>query len=195
MRNANVALALGGMVVGVLATVAWMRLPERATDAATIAGEAAGQDTADLRVARPEQPLGVRVRPAGEPSTPAEASAQMRAFLADFERRNAEHAQAMAREFASQRVDPAWAAETERRLDEAMTKDELVLSGIVPQTLEYSCRSTLCRVDATFAKHNDAADWGVMLVTTAGPVFANAMPTVTAGPDGTARLELYAARK
>ncbi len=103
--------------------------------------------------------------------------------------------EAMGQAFRSESADPAWAPQTERHLSKTMASDIMIASEIVPDQLDVSCRSSLCRVKARFVKYNDASDWGMMLVTAAGDRFSKAMPVVTPGPDGHAYLEMYAQRR
>lgn len=126
-----------------------------------------------------------------EPGMPSSTAADS----AREEERRQRDLDALARTFKSEPVDASWSAATERHLSETMSSDIMIASEIVPDDLDVSCRSSLCRVKARFGKYNDAADWGMMLVTAAGDTFGKAMPTVTPGPDGQAYLEMYALRK
>ncbi len=102
---------------------------------------------------------------------------------------------ALARQFRAQPRDAAWASKTEQTLRDTMTSEVMLATEIVPLGLDYSCRTDLCLVKAEFARHGDAEDWGIMLVTAAGETFANARPMVIALPDGKAELQLFATRR
>lgn len=101
---------------------------------------------------------------------------------------------ALSQAFTREPVDAVWSSATERHLSQTMASNIMVDTEIVPDQLDVECRSSLCLVKARFGKYNDAADWGLMLVTAAGSTFGKAMPTVTPGPDGKAYLEMYAQR-
>jgi hypothetical protein len=111
----------------------------------------------------------------------------------DAQRQDAQRA-ALSQAFAREPVDAAWSSATERHLSQTMASNIMVDTEIVPDQLDVECRKSLCLVKARFGKYNDAADWGLMLVTAAGSAFGKAMPTVTPGPDGKAYLEMYAQR-
>ena len=96
---------------------------------------------------------------------------------------------------AAEPVDAAWKLRSESEMTAIATSQDLKASGIAPTTYSNDCRSSTCRITATFQSSGDAEDWGMMLTTMSGSTLRQARPMVINNPDGTFELRVYVARK
>ena len=126
----------------------------------------------------------------------AERSAAMNASR---EARRAEHKQklenarlAAARRFELEPVDPAWSAGKETRLQTLAEAPPYQDAGIVPDSLQIDCRSTLCKVTADHASHGASADWSMIFLTSSAGELTRSFTRTINNADGTTRVEIHA---
>lgn len=92
-------------------------------------------------------------------------------------------------------VDSAWAAKTERALSDVATSEVMVGTKLTPRDYDADCRSATCRISASFDSSSDAQDWGGFLMTVSGAQLRQAKLMVVPGPDGSAEVRIFGARR
>lgn len=98
--------------------------------------------------------------------------------------------------FASQDVNPSWAAAKSREIQQLAASDDIKSAGAKPPVeMKVECRSSLCKVTAEFASNSDAQDWVEIFSLTSGKAFSGGATSVKTLPDGTAELTVITAAR
>jgi hypothetical protein len=115
---------------------------------------------------------------------PAKARQQRERMLAGLE---AQH--------RAEPLDAAWAAKTEHALADIAGSDVMGTTGITARDYAADCRSSTCRISASFESASDAQDWGTYFLTSSGETMRQAKLMVVPGPDGSAEVRVYGVRR
>jgi hypothetical protein len=115
---------------------------------------------------------------------PAKARQQRERMLAELE---AQH--------RAEPVDAAWAARTEHALADIARSEVMTSTGIAARDYAADCRSSTCRISASFKSASDAEDWGTFFVTGTGDAIRQAKLMIVPGPGGTAEVRVYGVRR
>lgn len=115
---------------------------------------------------------------------PAKAKQQRERMLGELE---AQH--------RAEPVDAAWAARTEHALADIAGSDVMTTTGIAARDYAADCRSSTCRITASFKSAGDAQDWGTFFVTGTGDAIRQAKLMIVPGPDGAAEVRVYGVRR
>ena len=99
------------------------------------------------------------------------------------------------RAHASQAVDAAWAGAAETSLRGIQEGDSLQSTGFEPQEFRSDCRTSSCRITATFDSAADAQDWATMFTTMTGSNFRSARYVTNPLPDGRTEVRIYGNRR
>jgi hypothetical protein len=102
---------------------------------------------------------------------------------------NADFRKAMAARYQGEKTNPAWAAETERRISSVLAELQSADSP-KPGDLSVDCKATVCRINATFAGQAQADTWVSMLMPSLGGVLNKAVVSRVESPAGIA-LDIY----
>lgn len=102
---------------------------------------------------------------------------------------------ALERQHRAEPVDAAWVAKAEPALAKLVTAEELVASGLKPDGYDADCRSSTCRVTATFTSAGDAQDWSGLFATGTGMTFRRAKAYVVPTADGKSEVRIYGVRR
>lgn len=94
-----------------------------------------------------------------------------------------------------QPVDAAWKGKAETAMREIHDGDSLKGTGFVPQDFDSDCRSSSCRISATFDTVVDAQDWATLFTTMAGSEFRSARYVTNRRPDGRTEVRIYGNRR
>lgn len=94
-----------------------------------------------------------------------------------------------------QPVDAAWKGEAETAMRGIQEGDALKGTGFEPQEFASDCRSSSCRISATFDSMVDAQDWATMFTTMTGSQFRSARYVTTRLPDGRTEVRIYGNRR
>jgi len=145
-----------------------------------------------------------RVTPAIGPTTArkhiASVAERTSAMTASRKARRAERTQqledirlAAAFRFEQESVDTAWAAGKESKLQSlAENSPTYQQAGILPQSLQIDCRSTLCKVTANHASYGASADWAMIFMTSAAGEVVRIYTKTINNADGTTSVEMFA---
>jgi len=115
---------------------------------------------------------------------PAKARQQRERMLAGLE---AQH--------RAEPLDAAWAAKTEHALADIAGSEVMATTGIAARDYAADCRSSTCRISASFESASDAQDWGTFFLTGSGDAMRQAKLMIVPGPDGTAEVRVYGVRR
>jgi len=96
---------------------------------------------------------------------------------------------------ASQPVDAAWKGAAETSMRNIQEGDALKATGFTPQDFRSDCRSSSCRISATFDTAADAQDWATMFTTMTGSDFRSARYVTTQTADGKTEIRIYGNRR
>lgn len=181
------------LIAALVAITLWARKPDPAVQQADASATQASADDNDTA--------------AGLPSAPARPSAGMSAaevtetLKRNTERRNrlrdeqvtrtAAARQTAISTYRSEPVDPAWAPQQERKLDEIATSPAIAQTKIAPRELSVDCKSTTCLINGKFANSGEAEDWLLMYMSSVGSTLPTSIVTRTQNPDGTTSIEIY----
>ena len=94
-----------------------------------------------------------------------------------------------------QPVDPAWKGATETSMQAIQEGEALKATGFSPQEFRSDCRSSSCRVSATFDSIADAQDWATMFTTMTGSDFRSARYVTVPTADGKTEIRIYGNRR
>ncbi len=145
--------------------------------------------TADASRPRPTASSGIPELPA------AEAVAQTRAQIAARRKQSAEALERERRDaasaFASEPVNPVWAAATERQLDRVAAQPAIQQNGATPKDMQIQCRSSMCRIQSDFGQGSQADDWTLMFMASVGSTMPHALVSQVTNPDGTRSVVIY----
>ena len=191
-----VASAIAGSLAGLVAVAGWLYL----SPGADSAGETAAKDqdvVADASTRDAAQPPPFRQstmklppQPAGfEPFTtdPREEAANA---LATAKRTESE----LSSKWNADTEDPIKGTETEQRLFAAAESEAVLQSRYQPERLTMGCRSSMCRVDTTFAPGADGAEWATRMLLAAGGTFGASSIVTLPSAGGGYRVVIYAFR-
>jgi len=106
-------------------------------------------------------------------------------------RKSAEQKKKAAEAFQREQVDPAWAPQKEVELNKIAAQPGFEASGAVPKDLRVECKSSMCRLDSSFASNGQAEDWILLYMSSVGSAMPNAVVSRVPNPDGTTRVEIY----
>lgn len=120
------------------------------------------------------------------------SEAAMRDRMGEAARRATAQHQAFQAQFASERVDTAWAAEKEAEMLEASVSDQIRTANAMPTNLDFQCRQYICKVGSDFASASVAEDWVILFATAMGGRMPNLSYKYSRNPDGTTHVEAYA---
>ena len=99
------------------------------------------------------------------------------------------------RQFRTEPVAPAWANSTELAVVDALRSDEAKATGVAtPSEFDVQCRSSLCRIDATYPDDGSAGDAMTVLAMDVSDKLPRMHRRTIYKPDGTVQLHVYAAR-
>lgn len=182
------------VLVGLLGWTIWKQTQSRAGDGgATVHAQQTGPAPATDAASSPASPRRRGPSPAAQKildtyakaaMDPAKARQQRERMLAELE---AQH--------RAEPVDAAWAARTEHALADIAGSDVMTSTGIGARDYAADCRSSTCRISASFKSASDAQDWGTFFVTGTGDVIRQARLMIVPGPDGTAEVRVYGVRR
>lgn len=140
--------------------------------------------------------------PTSQPLTPAQQKAAMEQAVAtrqaardefikktEASRRNAESA------FKNERVDPAWAPAKETELTTIASQGAFETAGVKPRDLSVSCRSSMCRIDGSFATSGQAEDWVLLYMSSVGSALPNSIVSRQQNSDGSTSVVVYGRAK
>lgn len=106
-------------------------------------------------------------------------------------RKSAEQKKKAAEAFQREQVDPAWAPQKEVELNKIAAQPGFETAGAVPKDLRVECKSSMCRLDSSFASNGQAEDWILLYMSSVGSSMPNAVVSRVPNPDGTTRVEIY----
>ena len=106
-------------------------------------------------------------------------------------RKSAEQRKKAAEAFQREQVDPAWAPQKESELNKIAAQPAFETAGAVPKDLRVDCKSSMCRLDSSFATNGQAEDWVLLYMSSVGSALPNAVVSRVPNPDGTTRVEIY----
>lgn len=106
-------------------------------------------------------------------------------------KKSAEQRKKAAEAFQREQVDPAWAPKKEVELNGIAAQPAFETAGAVPKDMRIECKSSMCRLDGSFAASGQAEDWVLLYMSSVGSALPNAIVTRTPNPDGTTRVEIY----
>jgi hypothetical protein len=92
-------------------------------------------------------------------------------------------------------VDAQWSAQSESAVQSASAQPVMVQSGLKPRDVSIDCRSSTCRISASFIESDDAKSWASMLVTQMGASMSQAKVAVIPRADGSSEVRIYSSRK
>jgi hypothetical protein len=141
-------------------------------------------------------PVATRSSSRPAPQSPLEASRLMR-------ERNAKSRKEMhdtivrtqdtfSRRYASESVDPAWAAPKEAALDRLSMSETIEQAGAVPSNVTVDCKSSMCLVSADFPNRGDADAWFALYMNNVAAEVPYAVSQYVPSPDGGVTLKVYA---
>jgi hypothetical protein len=96
---------------------------------------------------------------------------------------------------ASQPVDAAWKGPAEATLGRAVESDALARTGMSPEDVRTDCRSSSCKVTATFPDPQAAQDWATMFTAMTGSTFQSARFVTVPTPGGGVEVRIYGTRR
>jgi hypothetical protein len=106
-------------------------------------------------------------------------------------KRSAEQRKKAAEAFQREPVDPSWAPKKEVELNSIAAQPAFETAGAVPKDMRVDCKSSMCRLDGSFATNGQAEDWVLLYMSSVGSALPNAVVTRTPNPDGTTSVEIY----
>jgi len=89
------------------------------------------------------------------------------------------------------REDSINSARMEREVAEAVDSPMVLESPSQPDQVEGLCKSSMCRIEATFPAGGDPTDWMTRMLLVTGATFQNATSQVVPGGDGKAKILIY----
>lgn len=106
-------------------------------------------------------------------------------------KRSAEQREKAIDAFQREKVDPAWASKKEGELNKIAAQPVFETAGAVPKEMRVDCKSSMCRLDGSFATNGQAEDWVLLYMSSVGSAMPNSLVTRKANPDGTTSVEIY----
>ena len=89
------------------------------------------------------------------------------------------------------REDSINSARMEREVAKAVDSPMVLESPSQPDQVEGLCKSSMCRIEATFPAGGDPTDWMTRMLLVTGATFQNATSQVVPGGDGKAKILIY----
>ena len=188
-------LAMLATLVVVILAVTWF-LSRRADEDPSMIVRAGDTAMAGQSASKPA-PVGVtRQRPmrlSGDGDMFKAEAAQRREQRKERSRRAALAFDATERRFVAEPVNPAWAGPQESRLLDASRNQALVESGLAAESVQATCRSSLCNISARFDNYLDAQTWLQLYLTSVGRAVSSARSRVVSNEDGSVTAVIYTA--
>ncbi len=131
---------------------------------------------------------------AGTATNLASISQSESASGAESSLRSAQRATELEARFSAEKRTSAWAAPAEKRLADSAESEILAQANLVPETFQTSCKSSRCRVRASFASANAAQEWGNLYIVGAAGTLSQAQIIQKPLPGGRAELTIYGTR-
>jgi hypothetical protein len=162
-----------------------------------------GSGAAEAPEGGPEDPIASAARarprsvsPAGHDLVSEEQELATRAAQTRDAEAIAKFAQSQLRaRYESERVDADWARGRELALERASVSGQIPELGAEPNSFEAICRSSTCRIVATFDSRPQADDWFTLFSLNAGSELPNAAVERKGASDGTIQLDIYGLAK
>lgn len=182
----NILLVL--MLVAAVGLAAWLWRTDDVAPALPAADASASADAPATSVDAQPAP-----RPAAPlPPVPDFGSA---AFDAEATRQNAETSARLEKNWAADHTDPRQTAEVERNLVEKSASPALLEVRDQPSKItSIGCRSTMCRIEASFPGGSSPSEWTTRMLIEMGPAFQTSTMVSMPGEKGQATVVLYAFR-
>ncbi|MGH8033374.1 MAG: hypothetical protein ACREO8_13700 [Luteimonas sp.] len=197
-KQKNVPLVVAVAVVVVLLVVTFV-MRQRQSDVASGMTGAGAVDSS----------MGVQSSNAGNPAPSANAQGRQPLSRADAQqaarRHMAQRSEARKRsvqrseelrlkvsaQFNAEKVDPTWAPGKEVELQKISSLPEIVSNMAAPIKLDVDCKSSMCRIDGSFASSGDAEDWTTLYMSSVGNRLPSAVVSRVRNPDGTTSVQIY----
>lgn len=100
--------------------------------------------------------------------------------------------QAFASRHRGEAVDPAWSNAKEAELTKLATSDQIKQLGVDARDLNVDCRTSMCRITATFDSTAAGDDWVVLYMNNAAQQVPAASYKYIQNADGTVTINVYA---
>jgi hypothetical protein len=127
--------------------------------------------------------------PGASLQNPAQPASPM-AGLSGVQQERDRQWQAAASTFAHESSNPRWGGPVESSLLNA-SRDPMMAAVDPPQQMDVACRSTQCRVRASFPSRSTAEDWAQIFIVGAGRSLPHTMMQVVPQTDGTTEVVIY----
>lgn len=180
-------------LVAVVLAVTWLH-SRRADEDPSMTERAGDRAMAGQGTSKPA-PVGVPrqmpMRPSGGSDMFKAEARQRREQRKERSRRAALAFDATERKFVAEPVNPAWAGPQESRLLDASRNQALVESGIAAQSVQATCRSSLCNISARFDNYLDAQTWLQLYMASVGRAVSSARSRVVRNEDGSVTAVIY----
>lgn len=193
MKNRNAPLIVAAVLIAAVAI--GTLLARRSTDAP--AAPPVVQDALEQDASRPSTPSAGRATGAGVGNVADRRARLQEAMVRRQEsreatiRKSAEQRKQAAEAFQREQVDPAWAPQKEGELNRIAAQPAFETAGVVPKDMRVDCRSSMCRLDGSFANNGQAEDWILIYMSSVGSALPNALVSRVHNPDGTTSVEIY----
>jgi hypothetical protein len=147
-------------------------------------------EAAPTQPTAPARPIaGHRAPPPG----PIEAIEAIEAHEARLQAAGEKTQQRWREGYATNPVDPAWAAATEKKVFDLLQSDTFAASGAKPRDLSIDCKSTMCQIKATFGSNAEAQDFSEYFSLYGAGLFAGGATSLQPNADGQFELAIIAA--
>jgi hypothetical protein len=162
-------------------------------------------DTNRHTVSAPDHVVGIAAQPStpGSPATisrtplpgpmPTEAEIMLRREASKREAQQVVEAgkSKLVGQYQSEKVDAQWASAKEQRLQSLSTTAEMTSLNAIPTDMQVDCRSSVCRITATFRSRVAAEDWFTLYALNVGAEMPNASFESHVNPDGTVGVQVH----
>ncbi len=193
MAASKMPLIVAAVVIIAVATVTFVARRDAPGSEAQDAGVTAEVPTSAHQASAPPASRAPPRVGAG-PMTPGQVQASLdrRATMRDAHvaRTTKAREEATAR-FEQESVDPAWAPQKEAELTSFTQQEAFATAGVSPRSLAIDCKSSMCRVDGSFASNGDAEDWILIYMSSVGSSLPSSLVSRRANPDGTTGVQIY----
>ena len=92
----------------------------------------------------------------------------------------------------SEAVDPVWSNTKEAALTRLATSDQIKQLGVDARDLNVDCRTSMCRITATFDSTGAGDDWVVLYMNNVAAQVPTASYKYIQNADGTVTINIYA---
>jgi hypothetical protein len=191
-------------VMSVVAGLTWWQRPPAQGETTTQGGSDPGLESSPQESGGSEPPNAappLRDVWAGRAPVPAgdrKLGTRLGGTAEERERAAGEYARLAAdleRTHSQQPVDAAWKARAERELEQVARDGALEKAALAARALQTDCRSSSCRVSASFDSRSNAEDWALLFSTMTGSQFRAARYVTVQADDGSVQLRLYGQRR